>query len=57
MNKISKALYKRYVKNIDHYNNNSKSIIKKMSPDMKPVCLVDYNKIIKNNYEDFIKTQ
>jgi hypothetical protein len=56
MNKISKILYKQYVKNMDHYNNDPLSIIKKMSPDMKPVSLVDYNKSIKNNFEDFIKT-
>ena len=54
VNKISKLLYKRYVGNLDHYNNNPTSIIKKMSPDMKPIQLVDYNKIIKKKFEDFI---
>ena len=57
LNKISKLLYKRYVENLDHYNNNPLSIIKKMSPGMKPNQLIDYNKIIKNNFEDFIKTE
>jgi len=53
VNKISKLLYKRYVENIDHYNN--RSIMKKMAPDMnKPATLVDYNKIIKKKFEDFI---
>ena len=56
MNKISKYLYKKYVQNVDHYNNNPVSIIKKMSPDMKLVELIDYNRIIRGQYEAFIKT-
>lgn len=54
VHKISRRLYKRYVENLDHYNNNPLSIIKKMSPNMNPICLVDYNKIIKNKFEGFI---
>jgi hypothetical protein len=57
VNKISKLLYKRYVENLGHYNDDPGSIIKKMSPDMKPIHLVVYNKIIKNKFEDFIKSE